>query len=145
MTMSFASPRPSLALAAALTSILTACQVPLLKQQAPPPAVVSDKACAADCDLSKSQCEKRQTQREQEYQDHIQQVGASQNGCTSGSGRHCLTPVGSLGADMGICRTQHEECLQSCADHFKPAVATRPSQTQPTPAAVPSAKTNTLP
>ncbi|MBV5307857.1 hypothetical protein [Chromatium okenii] len=142
-------------LATTLLTSLTGCQVPFLKPEqlpafvnklplitkpAPTPTTL-DAACAARCDAMRPHCEQRQHLRETECEQHFKSTNASHTACVTDHRGHCLQPVACLGADLGLCNTQHQECLDACR-HSIPAPANgvlpvREAPTAPEPASSP--------
>jgi len=115
-------------LATTLLASLSGCQVPFLKPETMPAFVSKlpfitkptsipttvDAACAARCDVMRSHCEQRQNLRESECQQHFKPTSTDHATCVTDNRGHCLQPVVCLGADLSLCKTQHEECLNVC-------------------------------
>ncbi|MBK1694496.1 hypothetical protein CKO09_07045 [Chromatium weissei] len=130
-------------LVTALLTSLTGCQVPFLKPETLPAFVrqlpfiakpasaptTLDTACAARCDAMRTHCEQRQNLRENECKQHFKPASVAHTTCVTNQRGHCLQPVACLGADLGLCKTQHEECLQVC----RPSNATPPTKTHQNP------------
>ncbi|MFD2110487.1 hypothetical protein [Thiorhodococcus fuscus] len=107
-----------LGFSAALTLIaITGCQ----SQPSTPTVKNAASACMERCELAQSQCAARQELREQECQTHVlSPTVTSDNACQGTAYGRCLEPVDCLGADMGICETQYQECARTCEFAPKP-------------------------
>lgn len=138
---SFATDFSIFLLAATLLTGLTGCQVPFLKAEtmsaltnklpfvAKPAPTTLDMACVADCDAMRPHCEQRQRLRETECEQHFKPTSANHTACTADNRGHCLQPVVCLGADLGLCKTQYDECLHAC--QRSPAAPATPESVAP--------------
>ncbi|MGQ9658950.1 MAG: hypothetical protein ACUVQI_03680 [Thermochromatium sp.] len=102
-----------------LTSVLfllTGCPFNPLKPKSDAPAMSAEpgNACVAHCDLAKAHCEGRQRLREQLCQEQAERLKNETTPCNTVTPR-CPPPMICLGEDLGLCRTQHAECLSRCA------------------------------
>jgi len=91
-------------------------------QSQPSTPTVKDVAsdCIERCELAQNQCEARQNLREQECETHVLSPAVTSDACQGTSYGRCLEPVTCLGADMGICETQYNECARTCEFAPKP-------------------------
>lgn len=138
MSLSLAATRPfAFFLATVLFIALTGCQTPFVKQEVKNPTVNLDQACVASCDLARSQCEQRQRLREEQCQQDFQQISADHLTCVATRGRPCQQPVTCLGADLRICKIQHEECVLACGGRVQLPVGPAPRTDGPLPRPVP--------
>jgi len=117
---------------AVLTSALllsAGCQFNPLKPKSDAAAMSAEPeaACAAGCDLAKTQCEERQRLREQLCQEQAARLQNDTTPCNTTANPLCPKPTACLGEDLSLCRTQHAECLSRCAS--------APSEPAPAPAA----------
>ncbi|MTW22975.1 hypothetical protein [Allochromatium palmeri] len=98
--------------------LLVGCQFNPLKPRSAVPATSAapESACAANCDIAKTQCEERQQLREQLCQEQAARLQNDTTPCNTTTNPLCPQPTACLGEDMGLCRVQHEECLTRCAN-----------------------------
>ncbi|AFL73120.1 hypothetical protein [Thiocystis violascens] len=133
-----ATARPfALLLATVLFIALSGCQTPFVKQEASQPTENRDPACVDRCNLAKNQCEQRQRLRETQCQQDFQQISADHLACVATRGRPCQQPVTCLGADLRICKTQHEECVLACGVRVQSPAEPAPRTDGPLPRPVP--------
>ena len=105
-----------------MVSLLSGCETTWLKPQSarPQPAFAPDTACVDRCNLLKTQCEQRQQAREQFCQDQSAQFQPRPDHCDNMPRGHCVQPIECLGADLGLCRSAHEDCLMACRQPSSP-------------------------
>ncbi|EXJ16790.1 hypothetical protein [Imhoffiella purpurea] len=109
---------------AILCGSLAGCQLLPSKADAAKAAPDLDPDCIERCELARVQCEQRQELREQECQAHIESLTPATEDCERNSYGRCLDPVPCLGAEMHICKVQHDQCVRTCApeEAEKPAL-----------------------
>ena len=111
--------------------LLVGCQFNPLKPKpdAPTASAAPESACAANCDLARTQCEERQRLREQLCQEQATRLQNDATPCNTTANPLCPKPTACLGEDMGLCSTQHAECLSRCAK-----APSEPAEAEPAPA-----------
>jgi hypothetical protein len=95
--------------------LLTGCQFNPLKPKSVAPSAAPERACAANCDTAKTQCEERQQLREQLCQEQTTRLKDDTTPCNTTTNPICPQPIACLGEDLSLCRVQHAECLSRCA------------------------------
>jgi len=106
--------------------LLAGCQFNPLKPKsddAPATSAAPESACAANCDMARTQCEERQQLREQLCQEQTTRLQNDTTPCNTTTNPLCPKPTACLGADMGLCGVQHAECLTRCANTPTPTSA----------------------
>jgi len=129
-----------------LLIFLSGCQMSAVKQRIEPllaklsprppvllPIAALDATCVSRCARAQTQCEKRQQLRETECQQQFSPTQTQHNDCIANQQPGCLQAVACLGADLSLCKTQHQECLRTC-----PPAKTPPPAVAPTAAPAPA-------
>jgi hypothetical protein len=114
--------------------LLAGCQFNPLKPKSPEASATSaapESACAANCDIAKTQCEERQRLREQLCQEQTTRLKNDATPCNTTTNPICSQPIACLGEDLNLCRVQHSECLSRCAVVPTPTPAPATSQAEP--------------
>ncbi len=99
--------------------LLSGCATHFEERRVIAPTDPQAQACVADCDLKQQQCEQRQRLREQECQAQFDRLTTNLDACLATPGALCVRPNACLGADMNVCRVQHEECLVACGGRIE--------------------------
>jgi hypothetical protein len=119
--------RLALPLAAVLAAgLFTGCADRLFEHKLIAPEGTSDQACVDRCARLRDECEARQTMREQECADRAPAAKTAYDACSGRERGRCLAPESCLGADMGICQSQHEDCFTGCGGRVERKLRERP-------------------
>jgi hypothetical protein len=105
----------SLVVLTAALLLLAGCQFNPLKPKSAAPSAAPERACAANCDTAKTQCEERQQLREQLCQEQTTRLKDDTTPCNTTTNPICPQPIACLGEDLSLCRVQQAECLSRCA------------------------------
>lgn len=116
-------PIAALVIAALASVLLSGCATLFEEQRVIAPTDPQAETCVADCDLKQQQCEQRQLLREQECQAQFNRLTTNLAACLATPGALCVRPNACLGADMNVCRVQHEECLIACGGRIETSVS----------------------
>jgi hypothetical protein len=116
--------RPAaLFLAIVCTGLITGCADGPYEHRLIQPTTPDGQSCLSKCDLIRSQCEGRQEGREQECGERYVAARSNYDLCVQSGTKDCKAPEPCQGADMGICRTQYEECFTECGGRVERGLA----------------------
>jgi len=119
--------RLALPLAAVLAAGLSVgCADRLYERKLIAPEGTADQACLDRCSRLRDECEARQTLREQECAERVDAAKADYDACSGRGSGLCAAPESCLGADMGICQRQHEDCFTACGGRVERKLRERP-------------------
>lgn len=131
-----------IALVAPILFMLAAAGCSLMPSKPQPIAPTSPegKACAARCELPRTQCQKRQELRETDCNANYQIGQAEYAQCLKSGAARCRAPYTCLGADMSICAQQYDDCFAACSGKLERRAAPNGSAATPSgePAAIPA-------
>lgn len=109
---------PIASLIAALIA-LGGCSQGLYQRESVPPAGAQAKECLGRCDLIKTQCRQRQEARETECGAIYAVAKSEYDLCVQGGAGRCRAPYTCLGADMGICDREYDDCFTLCGGRIE--------------------------
>jgi hypothetical protein len=98
----------------AILLLSTGCSQGLYRKDLVQPTSPEGKACLQHCELPKAQCRQRQEAREKECAGIYAVAKADYESCVKSGTAKCRAPYTCLGADLGICDQEYDDCFAAC-------------------------------